>query len=131
MRFVLVFTAFATTAGAEIRIPPAEFEALSEGRTLHFQKLGQPYGSEQYGPNRNVIWQFANGACEIGYWVPDGKSICFYYEGQLDKLCWSFVERDGKKRARIAGTEAGDVSEITLTGIDDARLECPGPDLGM
>lgn len=120
----------ATAAAAEI-IPPAEFEALSEGRTLTFDKGGTFYGAEQYGPNRYSLWQDATGDCAEGSWFPAGDAICFVYDRQPEPICWIFERRDGDYFARVAGTPPRDASEIRLREIIDEPLSCPAPDLGV
>ncbi|SLN22231.1 hypothetical protein [Pseudooctadecabacter jejudonensis] len=96
---------FAAPATAETPLSAEAFEALVEGKTLSFSVGGAPYGSEFYGPNRQVIWSFVNGTCQYGEWferpTDQGPSICFVYEGDGQEQCWQVFEDAGTLRAEF------------------------------
>ena len=118
-------------AAAERQIGPAEFEAMSRGATLLFDRNGLPYGAETYLANRQVLWRHEDGPCQAGHWFGLGDQICFIYENNPSAQCWVFVERNGDFFARIAGLPSGDASEIRLAGESPEPLDCPGPNLGV
>ncbi|MEN8841918.1 MAG: hypothetical protein ABF254_04090, partial [Octadecabacter sp.] len=65
----LIFTLFlASPAWAETPIGGDEFEALVTGKTLTYSNAIGPYGIEYYAPNRQVIWSFIGGECDVGKW---------------------------------------------------------------
>ncbi|MBP7242023.1 hypothetical protein, partial [Amaricoccus sp.] len=82
----------AAAAAAETVVAPGDFEAMAEGRTLHFSLDGAPYGSEQFFPGRRTLWRFAADACQRGAWRADGDRICFAYEGTEGAICWHFID---------------------------------------
>lgn len=108
---------------------PDAFEAFVSGSTLYFNKRGQPYGAEQYMPDRRVIWTFLDGRCERGAWFNEGNNICFAYETQSQAQCWTFLESAGDKRARVLGAAPED--DLFVVGQDDTDLDCPGPGIGV
>jgi hypothetical protein len=120
----------ATGAVAEDRVSPSDFEALAKGRTLHFTLDGLPFGAEQFFSGRRSLWRFLDGTCAAGRWYDDGGAFCFVYDGDGAPICWHFTTQHGRHRARLieGGTETGFV--LDLAGIDDAPLDCPGPDVG-
>lgn len=121
--------AAALPAAAEI-LPPEAFEALAEGRTLHFSLGGLPFGSEQFLPGRRSLWRFAGGTCEPGSWRAEGEAICFVYDRDPRPMCWHF-RRDGAGYAAWLvedGAETG--FRLSLEGMDRAPLPCPGPEVG-
>ena len=78
-------------------MPPAAFEAFSEGRTLTWALDGVDYGIERYAPGRRVIWADLTGTCLSGHWQAQGDEVCFHYDDDPDgtPACWRFL-RDGK-----------------------------------
>jgi hypothetical protein len=124
--------AFALPAASAAQTPvsPDAFEAMSEGRTLHFTLQGEPFGAEQYFPGRRSLWRFVDGTCESGSWRAEGDRICFTYDGDPETQCWRFMREDSHFRAALVGkAEVGDFV-LELSHSDDARLPCPGHDLG-
>lgn len=72
------------------------FDALTLGRTFdtHDANAGL-YGIESFYPNRQVVWQDAEG-CALGHWYSDGPQICFEYQGGSNNpICWSYHDRNG------------------------------------
>lgn len=120
----------ATPSLAEPPLSPAAFEALAEGRTLHFSLDGEPFGSEQFFADRRSLWRFADGACQSGGWSARADLICFRYDGAPDLQCWRFGRSGGRLRAGLVedGRETGFALE--LEEVDDTPLPCLGPDVG-
>jgi hypothetical protein len=119
-------------AGQSI-VSPEAYEALAEGRTLHYTLEGQPFGAEQYFPGRRSLWRFAAGDCVAGIWHAEGPRICFVYEDDPQPQCWSFLHSGDRLRAKLL-TEprsGGPPLVLELSHVDDAPLDCPGPDVGM
>jgi hypothetical protein len=122
--------ALALPAAAQDVLPPEAFEAMSEGRTLHFSRLGLPFGAEQYFPGRRSLWRFADGTCLAGEWRPAGEAICFTYEGDPAEQCWHLRQWGGRFAAHLIedGAEAG--FRLDLERIASEPLPCPGPQVG-
>jgi hypothetical protein len=101
------------------------FERFAEGRTLHFDLDGRPFGAEQYFPGRRSLWRFADGTCEEGRWWGEGRLICFRYDDR-EPQCWRF---HGAPDAFTAeSVESG--FALTFSHADDRPLACPGPKVG-
>ena len=113
----------------EVLMTAEAFENFVSGSTIYFNRRGQPYGAEQYLPDRRVIWTFLDGRCERGAWYNEGSTICFVYETQSEAQCWNFVESGGDKRARVVGADPA--NDLLVVGQDDANLDCPGPGIGV
>ena len=64
-RFLLLFLFLPLTLNAEEVLTPEQFESYSSGKTLYFAEAGQPYGAEQYLPNRQSIWQLPSAYCQM------------------------------------------------------------------
>mgnify|MGYP006928169136 CR=1 FL=1 len=109
-------------------LTPEAFEKLSEGKTLYFAQQGQPYGTEQYLPNRQSIWQFADGACTKGIWFSRDQLICFVYENAPDEQCWNFLKKEKTYAARALGREPD--ADLDVIWLDDRPIACIGPDVG-
>jgi hypothetical protein len=119
----------AAPAGADV-VSPEAFEALSEGRTLHFTRQGEPFGAEQYFPGRRALWRFADGTCDRGFWRAEGQEICFVYEGNPGPQCWTFERRGAGYAAALVEEGAPPGLVLELSHADDAPLDCPAPDVG-
>jgi hypothetical protein len=122
--------AAAPPALADGRVAPATFEAMSEGRTLHFTLDGLPFGSEQYFAGRRSLWRFADGTCDSGVWRAEGDLVCFVYERESGPQCWRFLERGGRFVAALVEDGAETGFALELSHMDQAPLACPGPDIG-
>ena len=127
--FLITALLFASPAIAEEIMAPPDFEAFTSGTTLYFSKKGEPYGAEQYFPDRRVIWTFLNGQCERGAWFEQDNQICFVYETQNEAQCWHFLDSEDKKRARVVGADPAE--DLTVEGQDRRELSCPGPGVGV
>jgi hypothetical protein len=113
MRTFIITLVLASPAWAETPIDGDAFEALVTGKTLTYSNATGPYGIEYYAPNRQVIWSFIGGECEVGKWseVPTeiGPSICFTYESEPDPQCWYVYDNDGQIRADFVGRVGGSI----------------------
>lgn len=126
----LLALSVATAGTGQTPVSPEAFEAMSEGRTLHFTLQGSPFGSEQYFPGRRSLWRFADGTCESGTWRADGERICFTYEDDAAPQCWRFQREGDRFSAALTGTEGAGDFVLDLSHSDQEPLHCPGPDLG-
>lgn len=124
----LMLTATATTA--ETLLTPEMFEQMTEGRTFYYGQNSEPYGAEEYLPNRRVRWTFLDGQCEEGEWYVELDLICFVYDANPVPQCWSFYQEDGG--GLIARFE-NDPNATTLYEMSqsDDPLRCLGPDVGV
>ncbi|CUH40311.1 hypothetical protein JSE7799_03043 [Jannaschia seosinensis] len=121
----------AAPAFAQRAVTPDEFDTMVTGRTLHFNRAGEPFGAEQYFEDKRVIWSFENGQCQRGIWFTNAEDeICFVYEGDPASQCWNFLEMPGGDlHARLPGSDpAGD---LVMRDVSREALNCPLPDLGV
>lgn len=126
MKHMLVLLLLASAAHAA-PLDGAAFEAETTGKTIHFTMQGQPYGTEQYLPDRRVIWAFDGGDCREGMWFePSPGSICFVYDHDPTPQCWAFFKEDGRLRARFEGLE----NDLIEARRSTAPMSCPGPWVG-
>ena len=127
----ILFTLIATASVAQTGEPltPEEFEARVTGKTLMYGFEGQPYGGEDYLPDRKVRWSFLDGRCKDGYWYPSGNEICFVYEDNPTPQCWIFYPRDEGLVAQFANND--EYQELYQTGETDDPLMCLGPEVGV
>ena len=128
LRFTLAFCLFAQISAAETVLSPQQFEAFSQGKTLYFSQAGQPYGAEQYLPNRQSIWQYADGSCHRGIWFTRKDQICVIYENNPEEQCWNFLDKDGVFAARAIGNPPE--ADLVVSLQDTAPLICLGPEIG-
>lgn len=110
-------------------LTPEEFEARVTGKTFTYGFEGQPYGGEDYLPDRKVRWSFLDGRCKDGYWYSQGSEICFVYEDNPDPQCWIFYDRPGGLVAQFANND--EYQELYETGETDEPLMCLGPEVGV
>ena len=128
----LSLTLFALPAMAERIVTADEFAQMVTGKTLHFNRNGVPFGSEQYFSDKRVIWAFEGGGdCQRGIWFENTSGqICFVYDTDPEPQCWDFLEGDdGVFRARLDGADP-DADLMTRDVVTD-DLECPLPDVGV
>ena len=108
----------------------AGFEAEVTGQTLEYTSGGHPYGTEQYLPNRGVIWQAEGGDCRRGRWYEEGpKRICFVYDDAGTPQCWGFSKEGKSLTARFEGQMGG--SLLRETRRSKAPLTCRDPYHGV
>lgn len=136
MRSFAIYSMFAslTLAApvlAERVVTADEFAQMVTGKTLHFERFGEAFGSEQYFDDKRVIWAFENGQCQRGIWFENaGGEICFVYDDDPAPQCWDFLEGDGGEfRARLSGSEPSD--DLITRNVGTDALDCPLPDLGV
>ena len=134
MRTPLVLLAALALAGpalAERPVTPEEFEQMVHGKTFRFDRFGEPFGAEQYFPDKRVIWAFEGGQCQRGIWFANARGdICFVYDSDPVPQCWHFIEMpDGGFHARVVGDPPSE--DLITSGIDSEPLDCPLPDLGV
>lgn len=120
--------------GLAAPLDTSSFEKLAEGNTLRFTtRDGAPFGAEQYFPGRRSLWQYADGSCAEGVWWPERDRICFSYGPEAARECWRFESGPTGISVRLMeGSDGAPVGELLLdlAGIDQAPLDCPGPDVG-
>lgn len=119
---------WAESAAAGSRMSPEEFEAYVTGRTLVYNSGGQPYGIEEYLPNRRVRWAFSGDDCVEGYWYVADELICFEYENNLDPQCWSFEATQSGLIARFQ--DSPDLTQLYETRQSTQPMACFGPKVG-
>ncbi|MEM8570986.1 MAG: hypothetical protein AAGG56_08750 [Pseudomonadota bacterium] len=107
-----------------------EFEALTKGKSLHFESGGQYYGAEQFFSGRRTLWQFADGNCDPGRWFEADGLICFVYETTPDEQCWRVTGDEVSMEAELYNDGAASGLIVTLTRKDSDPLPCPGPRVG-
>ncbi len=114
---------------AESPMTGAEFEAYTQGKTLHFSDQAGNAGAEQYLPNRQVRWGDPDGNCLTGQWYEEGPMICFLYEDRSEPRCWGIYKRESGLVA-IFGNDPVN-SALFETGQSRAPVFCRGPDVGV
>ncbi|MEO0370501.1 MAG: hypothetical protein AAF231_03505 [Pseudomonadota bacterium] len=107
----------------------AEFEEYTLGKTFYFASEGEPYGAEEYLPNRRVRWTFLDGKCKEGEWYEQGEMICFVYEDQPVPQCWSFEISAGGLSARFENDPAK--TELYEVRKSPEPLMCLVPEIGV
>lgn len=110
-----------------------EFDSYTQGRTIHFDWNGAPYGAERYLPGQRVIWSFLDGRCVEGEWYgqnsANGPEICFIYEGRDVAQCWTYqITGEG-----LSVSIDRDGPPLTLTERSSPQEEmlCLGPEVGV
>lgn len=122
--------AFALPALADTPLNADEFEAHVEGRTLTFHFEGQPYGVEQYLPQRRVLWAFIGDECQEGVWYQRQDMICFAYDVNPDEQCWHFYRTPTGLRGVFVGAD-GPGTELYEVMNSTASLSCKAPGVGV
>ncbi|MBK1637194.1 hypothetical protein [Rhodovulum adriaticum] len=120
----------APPALAQEPMSAAEFDAYATGKTLYYATGGQPYGAEQYLPQRRVIWTFLDGDCVEGSWYEADGLICFSYDRDPgNPQCWSFFRAPTGLTARFEN----DPAATQLIEVEQSRepLICTGPEVGV
>lgn len=124
---LLAATAQAQSVGETI-VTPQEFETLSTGKTLYFEKDGRFFGAEQFYTRRRSLWMNGANQCQDGEWFAKDDLICFDYSTELDPQCWHFIKKSGKYSARAEGSTSK--FDILMNNIDTKPLDCKGPAFG-
>ncbi|MEO0484604.1 MAG: hypothetical protein AAF092_01690 [Pseudomonadota bacterium] len=130
MTLIPLISALATSAVAQSAPMTAEeFDAYTRGKTLTYATEGnQPYGAEEYLPNRRARWAFNGEECQEGEWFPAGDMICFLYEDSDGPSCWTFFLTPNGLRAEFGENSDDPLYEIAES---DEPLFCPGPSVGV
>lgn len=105
-----------------------EFDAYSQGKTFYYGAQGEPYGAEEYLPDRRVRWSFLDGNCQEGRWYEEAGHICFVYEDMPDPQCWSFVEGSSGLTAYFQGGSQTVLYEMQTS---PEPMICHGPEVGV
>ncbi|MEO0679926.1 MAG: hypothetical protein AAF192_05875 [Pseudomonadota bacterium] len=127
LRAAIVLLAAAGAARADTVVGPEAFEALTEGRVMIYTHQGEPFGAEQYLPDRRVLWQRDSGGCLQGVWFGEGDDICFDYEDLPGvAVCWS-VRRTAEGEVVALRHGSGEPFELTLGQERKQPLECREP----
>ncbi|GAB4298541.1 MAG: hypothetical protein Kow0058_14770 [Roseovarius sp.] len=119
----------APAASGQAPMTAEEFDDYTRGKTFYYGSGGEPYGAEEYLPDRRVIWTFLDGKCQNGRWYEAGGLICFVYENEFGPQCWSFTRSIDGLIARFENDPAQtELYEVQRTA---EPLACPGPDVGV
>lgn len=125
IRLAALLCALALATPARAADSPAltgpEFEAFVTGKSFSHSEAGSRYGAEEYLPGHRVIWQDGTG-CTKGHWQIEAGLICFTYEGEATRWCWSYHREGTGLVARLMG-EPG-ASQVSLQPLT-APLNCP------
>ena len=124
----LILLAAMPAAAEEKVVSPSEFREYAEGWTLYFERDGEPFGSESFGPDGDTTWRYRDGTCADGAWRPHGAQICFLYDqnNNNDVLCWRVLrDKDGLLARLLNGERQG--LELRVTGRDNKPLLCGDP----
>jgi hypothetical protein len=119
----------ATQSFAETPMTATEFEAYSTGKTMTYSVGGQVFGTEQYLPDRHVVWAFKGDDCTDGIWYEEAGLICFVYKSDGTPQCWTFYLDAAGLRAKFVGDGIG--SELSVVSQSPAPMACMGPDVGV
>lgn len=119
----------ATQSIAETPMTAAEFEAYATGKTLTYSVGGEVFGTEQYLPDRHVVWAFKGDDCTDGIWYEEAGLICFVYKSDGSPQCWTFFLDASGLRAKFIGDVVG--SELSVVSQSPAPMACMGPDVGV
>ena len=126
---VLAALLIAAPALAEEPISPEEFRDFAEGWTLHFERDGEPFGSETFEQGGKVRWRYNDGSCVRGAWRPRDGELCFLYDSENEGPafnCWEMVRDDRGMFARLLdGENAG--MELRVARRDRMPLLCGAP----
>lgn len=83
IRSLTLLLMLAAPAYSETMVSPSEFEAMSQGKTLYFERNGEVYGVEQFYKNHYSTWQYDSGQCVEGKWYADEGAFCFDYDDRV------------------------------------------------
>ena len=117
----LVFlSAAGLPAVAESWLTPKAFEARVAGKVTKVLNLdGAPFGTEYFGVNRTVIWQFAGeGQCITGTWRPRQGAVCFTYDEGTEN-CMRY-RPDGDRLVGVDANPGGALGDPVVVVVTDA-----------
>jgi hypothetical protein len=131
LSFAISLCVVALPAYGETRLNGEAFDRYTQGRTLTFSFMGEPYGVEEYRPGRRVVWAFIGQECREGVWFEREGDICFIYDHAPDDLqCWAFYETGQGLLGVFQGPD-GPSTELYEIENSAKPLQCPGPDVGV
>ncbi len=132
MRILIAALLIAAPALAEEPVSPDEFREFAEGWTLHFERDGEPFGSEAFEGGGKVRWRYSDGSCVNGAWRPHDGELCFLYDSEDEGRvinCWEMLRDEAGLFARlVSGRNAG--LELRVSRRDRAPLLCGEPGVG-
>ncbi len=109
-------------AAGERVLDLAEWRALTDGRTVHYELRGRVWGREHFHRGRDSATFVApDGQCMTAPWAYAEGVFCFAYQG-MD--CFRHVRR-GERLFAVPLSDAGDEQEIVR--ITDEPLSCEPP----
>ena len=126
---IIAVLLIAVPALADEPISPEEFRDFAEGWTLHFERDGEPFGSEAFEQGGKVRWRYSDGSCVRGAWRPRDQQLCFLYDSEGEGPvvnCWQMMRDDAGMFARLMdGENAG--MELRVARRDRTPLLCGDP----
>ena len=128
-KFVLAALLICLPALAQEPVSPEEFRDFAEGWTLHFERDGEPFGSEAFERGGKVRWRYSDGSCVRGAWRAHDDRLCFLYDSEDEGPalnCWRMMRDDDGMFARLLdGENAG--LELRVARRDRTPLLCGQP----
>ena len=128
IKTVLILLFLPTGLFAEEILSPEAFRQHATGSTLYFAQNGAAFGVEQYLPDDNSIWQYADGTCTNGKFYAKDNLICFVYEDNPREQCWHFLKKGNSLAARALGREPD--ADLEFVGQDRTPIACLAPEVG-
>lgn len=111
-------------------ISPEEFDQLSVGTTITYNRWGEFFGAEQHFEDRKVLWLRGDGTCSHGSWTARDQIICFKYEDQPgQEHCLHVIETNRGLAHRFLGASPAD--DLYIGGQTNTPLRCTGPEVGV
>ncbi|MCU0904446.1 MAG: hypothetical protein MUE83_11295 [Tabrizicola sp.] len=129
-RLILALTlvpALCLPAMAEAWLTPKAFEALVAGKVTRVLNLdGTPFGTEYFGADRTVIWQYAGESqCLTGRWTPRQGAVCYAYDEGTEN-CMRY-RPDGNRLIGVDANPGGSLGDpVVLVVTDAAPPACVG-----
>lgn len=130
-RFAYLLPLFLALPAAAQDGPPLtveQFESYVTGKTLSYADQNGVWGTEQYLPDRRVVWAFTKDICQYGTYFAQDDQICFVYDDDPTPQCWTFWQGEEGLEALFSGDSATHLSEVKQSA---EPLGCPGPDVGV
>ncbi len=122
----------AAPALAQEPVSPEQFREFAEGWTLHFERDGEPFGSEAFEGDGKVRWRYSDGSCVSGLWRAHKGQLCFLYDSPEEGRtinCWKMLRDEAGLLARlVSGRNEG--LELRVARRDTAPLLCGEPGVG-
>ncbi len=121
MRNVLICLFLTPAAQAQEALTTSNFQSYTEGRIFAFAYPGEnPYGTEHYLEDRQVIWAAADGTCLRGKWFEADGQICFRYRDWPSLNCsYFFTHEDGMLVVPGENDDRTHVASLTQTMLNN------------